>query len=145
MCTLIAKEMTIGPGGPFVCGLTKALLMKGDFMKKQAKLETIIGYVNEMEDDDVVGLIISTEEDDYVVEMNGRGKRLQDEVGARVEATGAVKREKDGTKIISISDFEILEEESEEYEEEEEEEEERQHRFTGYGKGHCCTDPGSLR
>ena len=43
--------------------------------------------------------------------------KLQDEVGARVEATGSVKREKDGTKVISISDFEILDEETEEYEE----------------------------
>jgi hypothetical protein len=109
--------MTIGPEGPFVCGLKKALLMKGDFMKKQAKLETIIGYVDEREDDDVISLIISTDEDDYVVEMNGRARKLQDEVGARVEATGSVKREKDGTKVISISDFEILDEETEEYEE----------------------------
>ena len=39
-------------------------------MKKEEHVETIIGYVGEADDDDIVRLIISTEEEDFVVEMN---------------------------------------------------------------------------
>jgi vacuolar-type H+-ATPase subunit E/Vma4 len=88
-------------------------------MKKEEKTETIIGYVDETEDDDIVGLIISTEEEDFVVDMNKHGRRLLQELGSEVEATGVVKRSKDGKKTISITSFEILDEEDDEEDEEE--------------------------
>jgi vacuolar-type H+-ATPase subunit E/Vma4 len=88
-------------------------------MKKEGKTETIIGYVDETEDDDIVGLIISTEEEDFVVEMNKHGRRLLQELGSEVEATGTVVRGKDGKKTISITSFEILDEDEDEDEDEE--------------------------
>lgn len=78
-------------------------------MKKATKLETIVGRVEETEENDVVGVVISTDEEDYVVEMNRQGRRLLDEVGAELEATGEVTRDKEGNKIISIREYEVFE------------------------------------
>jgi hypothetical protein len=86
---------------------------KGDVMKKANKLETIVGFVEETDEDDVVGVIISTDEEPYIVEMNKQGKRLLQEVGSEVEATGEVTRDKDGNKTISIRGYEVFEDEDE--------------------------------
>ena len=86
-------------------------------MKKANKLETIVGYVEETEDDDVVGVVISTDEEPYIVEMNKQGRRLLQEVGSEVEATGEVSRDKDGNKTISIREYEVFEDEDDDYDE----------------------------
>lgn len=78
--------------------------------KKTGKEVTIVGVVEAYEDEgDVSGLIIGTDDDDYVVELNKQGKRLFQEVGMDVEVTGFVTRDKDGTKRISVTKFEVFE------------------------------------
>lgn len=88
---------------------------KGDIMKKATKLETVLGRVEETEDNDVVGVVISTGEEDYIVEMNRQGRRLLQEVGAEVEATGEVARDKEGNKTISIREYEVFENDDDDY------------------------------
>lgn len=71
---------------------------------------TVVGFVREIEDDDdVLGLEISTDEDDYVVELNKEGKKLFDLVDRDIEATGIVTEDEDGLARITISSFEVLE------------------------------------
>jgi hypothetical protein len=85
---------------------------KGDHMKKAkhtVKEITIVGVVEEYEEEEDTGLIIATDEDDYVVELNKQGKRLSQEVGMDVEVTGVVTKDDDGTKRITIKKFEVLE------------------------------------
>lgn len=78
--------------------------------KKAGKEMTVVGFVREIEDDDdVLGLEISTDEDDYVVELNKEGKKLFDLVDRDIEATGIVTEDEDGLARITISSFEVLE------------------------------------
>jgi len=78
---------------------------------KEVKKEiTIIGYVTELdEDDEGESVKISTDDDDYIVEMNKQGKKLLDLMDRDVEATGTVQNDKDGNKVITVSSFEVLE------------------------------------
>jgi len=80
-------------------------------MKKAKHTEkeiTIVGVVEEYEKEEDTGLIISTDDDDYVVELNKQGKRLSQEVGMDVEATGFVTKNGDGTKRITVAKFEVF-------------------------------------
>jgi hypothetical protein len=91
-------------------------------MKKEDKTETIIGYVGETEDDDVVRLTILTDEEDYVVEMNKQGRKLLQELDSEIEATGVIKRNRDGSNIISITKFQVIDdayEDEDEYDDDE--------------------------
>ena len=81
-------------------------------MKKAKHTEkeiTIVGVVEEYEEEEDTGLIIATDDDDYVVELNKQGKRLSQEVGMDVEATGFVTKNGDGTKRITVTKFEAFE------------------------------------
>ena len=81
-------------------------------MKKAKHTEkeiTIVGVVEEYEEEEDTGLIIATDDDDYVVELNKQGKRLSQEVGMDVEATGIVTENDDGTKRIVVTKFETFE------------------------------------
>jgi len=83
--------------------------------------ETIVGYVVPSEwdsDDNVVSIAISTEEDDYLVEMNKLGEELFDFLDEDVEVTGVVREDRDGTKRIRITSYEVLEDVDDDYEEE---------------------------
>ena len=65
--------------------------------KHTGKEVTIVGVVEEIEDEEGNSvLIISTEDDDYEVELNKQGKRLFQEVDMDVEVTGFVTRNDDG-------------------------------------------------
>ncbi|HAY40222.1 MAG TPA: hypothetical protein DCY53_13315 [Desulfobacteraceae bacterium] len=89
-------------------------------MKKAKHTEkeiTIVGVVEEYEEEDT-GLIIATDDDDYVVELNKQGKRLSQEVGMDVEATGIVTKNGDGTKRISVTKFEVFESDDDDDEDE---------------------------
>jgi len=89
---------------------------------KTAKEETIVGYVVPSEwdsDDNVVSIAISTEEDDYLVEMNKLGEELFDFLDEDVEVTGLVREDRDGTKRIRITSYEVLEDVDDDFEEEE--------------------------
>jgi len=89
------------------------LYEKGENMKKAkhtGKEVTIVGVVEEIEDEEgTLGLIISTDDDDYVVELNKQGKRLFQEVEMDVEVTGFVTRNDDETKRITVTGFEVIE------------------------------------
>lgn len=92
--------------------------------KETTRLTTIVGYVEEIEEDDNIGAIIYTDDEDYIVEMNKQGRTLLDEAGSEVRVTGTVSKDKDGTKRIAVLRFEVLETEDDEDEEYDEEYEE---------------------
>lgn len=77
--------------------------------KHTGKEVTIVGVVEEIEDESDSGVIIATDDDDYVVEPNKQGKRLSQEVDMDVEVTGIVTKDEEGTKRISVTKFEVLE------------------------------------
>jgi hypothetical protein len=73
--------------------------------------ETIVGIVVASqvdEDDRVIGVIISTEDDDYEVDMSGLGEDLLDFLDEEVEARGIVEEERDGTKWITVIEYEVM-------------------------------------
>jgi hypothetical protein len=93
-------------------------------MKKTSppKEETIVGYVVPSEwdsDDNVVAISICTDDDDYVVELNKLGEELFDFLDEDVEVTGVVREDKDGTKRLRVTSYEVVEDKEEEYNENE--------------------------
>ena len=88
---------------------------------KPPRDETVVGYVVPSEwdsEDNVVSISISTDDDDYVVEMNKLGEELFDFLDEDVEVTGTVREDKDGTKRIRVISYEVLEDVEDEYEDE---------------------------
>jgi hypothetical protein len=89
---------------------------------KPPKDETIVGYIVPSEwdsEDNVVSISITTDDDDYAVEMNKLGEELFDFLDEDVEVTGTVREDKDGTKRIRIISYEVLEDaEDDEYDDE---------------------------
>jgi hypothetical protein len=86
------------------------------------KEETVVGYVVPSEwdsDDNVVAISICTDDDDYVVELNKLGEELFDFLDEDVEVIGIVREDKDGTKRIRVTSYEVLEDTEEEYDEDE--------------------------
>jgi uncharacterized membrane protein YcgQ (UPF0703/DUF1980 family) len=82
-------------------------------MKKEIKGKevTIKGFVTPEEwdnDDNVIAIGISTDDDDYVVELNKMGEELFDFLDDDVEVNGIVREGKDGTKHIRITGYEVL-------------------------------------
>jgi hypothetical protein len=87
---------------------------------KTPKEETIVGYVVPSEwdnEDNVVAISITTDDDDYLVEMNKLGEELFDFLDEDVEVTGIVREDRDGTKRIRITSYEVLEDADDDYEE----------------------------
>ena len=83
--------------------------------------ETIVGYIIPSEwdnEDNVISISISTDDDDYLVELNKQGEELFDFLDEDVEATGIIREDKDGTKRIRVTSYEVIEDTDEEYEEE---------------------------
>jgi len=76
--------------------------------KQTGKEITIVGVVEEYEEEGGIGLIIATDDDDYVVEHNKQSKMLSREVDSDVEVTGYVTKNSDGTKRITVTGFEVL-------------------------------------
>jgi uncharacterized membrane protein YcgQ (UPF0703/DUF1980 family) len=86
---------------------------------KTPKEETIVGYIvpNEWDNEDnVIAISISTDDDDYLVEMNKLGEELFDFLDEDVEVTGMVREDRDGTKRIRVTSYEVLEDVDEEFE-----------------------------
>ena len=80
--------------------------------KKQNKKITIEGYVDSVDEgDEEAGIIISTDEEEFIVEPNIRGKELADLIGVLVRVSGTVTRTKSGENRIAVNDYKILEEE----------------------------------
>ena len=76
--------------------------------KHSGKEITIVGVVEEYEEEGGIGLIIATDDEDYVVEHNKQSKMLSREVDSDVEVTGYVSKNSDGTKRITVTSFEVL-------------------------------------
>lgn len=98
--------------------------MKGKGIKKepQAKETTITGSVVPSDwdnDDNIIAISISTEDDDYVVEMNKLGEELFDFLDEDVEVIGFVREDRDGSKRIRVISYEVLDEMEEDEEGEE--------------------------
>ena len=91
-------------------------------MKKQKiqKEVTLTGYIVPEEwdmNDNVIAIGLITEEDDYLIELNKIGEELFDFLDEDLEVTGTVREDKDGTKHITITGYEILRDEDSEDEE----------------------------
>src|SRR4030065_2313528 len=97
----------------------------GGMKKKQAvteREETIVGYVIPSEwdnEDNVISISISTDDEDYLVDLNKLGEELFDFLDEDVEVTGIVRDDKDGTKRIRVTSYEVLEDVEDENEEDE--------------------------
>jgi len=77
---------------------------------KAKKESTIIGYVDLIDaTDGEAGVVISTDKDQYIVEMNKQGRRLLNWVDEEVEATGAIVEDNEGNMHISIRSVGIIE------------------------------------
>ncbi len=78
-------------------------------MKKKKKAHeetTIIGFVDPLDDDDDnSGVMISTENEEYVVDMNPAGEKLLKMIDEEVQVTGRISIADDGTKSISVTHF----------------------------------------
>jgi len=67
---------------------------------------TLIGFVDPLDDDDDnTGVKISTDEDEYIVEMNRTGKKLLNMIDEEIEATGSVSLDSTGAKIFSVTSY----------------------------------------
>ena len=74
---------------------------------------TVVGYVRESrcdEYDHVIGIEIVTDDEYFDVEMDGLGKELLEFLYSEVEVHGVIEEEKDGTKSLFVSSYEVLEE-----------------------------------
>jgi hypothetical protein len=86
--------------------------------KENNKEMMIIGIVREIEDKRQSFRVgIATENEIYLVKLNGEGKNLLYEVGNKVEATGIITRTKDGLCRIDVSGYEVYEMDEEDLEE----------------------------
>ena len=87
-------------------------------VRRSKSKETIInGYIEADEwdeDDNVIGAKVVTDYEDYSIEIDGLGEELLSFLGEDVEVTGIVEEEKDGSKLIKVTGFEILAENDEE-------------------------------
>ncbi len=82
-------------------------------MKKQKtpKEVTLTGFVIPEEwdhNDNVIVIAISTDDENYLVERNKKGQELFDFLDEDVEVTGFVREDRDGTKHISVTTYEIF-------------------------------------
>lgn len=83
--------------------------------KKPQKEVTLVGFVSPIEEDDtVVGIEISTDDDDYLVEPNKQGKSLFNHLDEEVEVKGIVTKDEDDNYKITVTSFEVLETEDDE-------------------------------
>lgn len=83
--------------------------------KKTKKEVTLVGYICPIEEDDeVVGIEISTDDDNYLVELNKQGKQLFNHLDEDVEVKGIVEKDEDDNYKITVSSFEVLESEDDE-------------------------------
>jgi hypothetical protein len=93
-------------------------MAKGKTIGKESSVK---GFLEEFEyDDGMYGLKITTDDDDFVVELDKNGKRLRNLWGEEVEARGWVTSDKEGVRHIKVQSFEVIEYNKEETEENDE-------------------------
>lgn len=79
--------------------------------EKTSKEITISGFITPEQwddEDNVIAIGISTDDEDYLIELNKLGEELFDFLDEDVEVTGFVREDKDGTKHITVTNYEIL-------------------------------------
>ena len=72
---------------------------------------TLTGFISVEEwdsEDNVTAIGISTDDDDYLIDDNKAGEELFDFLDEDVEVTGIVREDKDGTKHITVTSYEVL-------------------------------------
>ena len=82
-------------------------------MKKRKKTynASIAGYIIASdwdENDNIVEISLQAEIDDYFIVQNRFGKELIEQVDKKVEIRGVVTEDRDGTKWLKVSKYEIL-------------------------------------
>jgi hypothetical protein len=79
-------------------------------INKDIKLRGVIFPSSRDENNNVIGIVIDTDEQDsYFVDNNRNGKTLIDFIHYRVEVTGSIRENEDGEYIINIREYKILE------------------------------------
>ena len=84
--------------------------------EKPGKEVSIKGFVSADEWDgrkNVIAISITTDDEDYRVELDKVGEELFDYLDEDVEVTGTIRQEKNGTTYIRVTHYEVLEEEYE--------------------------------
>lgn len=85
---------------------------------KAAKDVVLTGYIEEYEaDDSDDGLRLATEEDEYCIKLDRKGKELFDYVDEEIEVKGQVETDDDGLKWITIKSFDVIDYDADEDEE----------------------------
>lgn len=84
-------------------------------MKKSQppKEVTIVGHVTPSawdNDDNMIGISIATEDEDYVVELTRTGEELFDFLEENVKVTGIVRTDREGTQRISVTNYDVVDE-----------------------------------
>jgi len=78
---------------------------------KIQKEETVAGVVSATEwddEDNVTAVSIITDDDEYIVELNKMAEELFDFLEEDVEVTGIVETDRDGSKRIAVTSYEVL-------------------------------------
>lgn len=72
---------------------------------------TVVGFVEEFDSiEDGRGILISaTDNDNYIVELDKKGKKLVSFLDEKVKVTGMVTKDRDGLKYIAVSGFKVFE------------------------------------
>jgi len=78
--------------------------------KKDSREEiTLIGFVDPLDDDDDnTGVKISTDNDEYIVEMNLTGKKLLNMIDEEIQATGRISVDTNGAKTLDVTYFDYV-------------------------------------
>jgi hypothetical protein len=86
--------------------------------KNIAKETTITGFVEEFDSiEDGMGILIAADDgENYVVEPNKNGKKLNSFLDEKVKVTGMVTKDRDGLLYITVSSFKVFETPEEYYE-----------------------------
>jgi len=85
----------------------KETMRKGKIQKE----ETVTGVVSATEwddEDNVIAVSIITDDDEYMIDSNKMAEELFDFLEEDVEVTGIVETDRDGSKRISVTSYEVL-------------------------------------
>ena len=83
-------------------------MAKGKSERRDIKVSGIINSLDWDNEDNVISIELSTEDEDYEVEPNATGKELFDLIGEEVEVVGTVTRRKGENDLIKIIKYEVL-------------------------------------
>ena len=71
---------------------------------------TIVGYLDPIDEKKKeAGILITTDDEDFIVELDKEGKRLMNLIGEKVQVKGTVTKTKGGKSRIIVNTFEVIE------------------------------------